>query len=112
MMSAPVAAIIAMKLPMLFMSFFEAESNKAAHEALDVPMQEAEPEAQARPKSEPVPVPVEQLKRAPDALIDGIEALGEFVLALDAQLRAERTRSTALRVRLNRDLAALRKALQ
>jgi hypothetical protein len=96
-----------MKLPMLFMSFFEAEPNKEASEA------RAEHEVERCPEAESEPVvPVEDVKREPDALLDGINALGEIVLALDAQLRSERSRSVALRLRLNRELKALRNALQ
>jgi hypothetical protein len=110
MMSAPLPPIPAMKLPLLFMSFFETEPNKEAFEFPDVLEARAEPEVERRPETQPDPV--KEVKREPDALLDGIDALGEVVLALDAQLRAERNRSVGLRIRLVRELAALRKVLQ
>ena len=103
----------AMKLPMLFMSFFENEPDKdnEASEASEVSEARAEGEVERCPEPEPV-APVEDVRREPDALLDGIDALGEYLLALDAQLRAERNKNVGLRLRLNRDLAALRKVLQ
>lgn len=95
---------------MLFMSLFD---TKPDDEAPDVSVEaDAQPCAQAVPESEPEPVQVDEVRREPDALLDGIEALGEIVLALDAQLRAERSSSQALRLRLNHELAALHRVLQ
>jgi hypothetical protein len=103
-----------MKLPMLFKSLFETEPENAAPEARPEPVAEPAPAPQAAPTPEPQfePVEVEHVRREHDPLLDGIEALGEIVLALDAQLRAERSSSTALRLRLNHELAALRRVLQ
>jgi hypothetical protein len=121
MMSAPLPPDPAMKLPMLFMSFFENEPDKEASgasevsevlEASEVSEAKVEPEVERCLEPETQPDSVKEVKREPDALLDGIDTLGEFVLALDAQLRAERNRSVGLRIRLSRELAALRKALQ
>jgi hypothetical protein len=113
MMSAPLPPVPAMKLPMLFMSFFENEPDKDKEASEPSEVSEVGAEAEVERCLEPESVaPVEDVKREPDALLDGIDALGEYLLALDAQLRAERNKNVGLRLRLNRDLAALRKALQ
>ncbi|WP_322003951.1 hypothetical protein [Paraburkholderia tropica] len=49
---------------------------------------------------------------ATDPLLDGIDALGEIVLTLDAQLRAQNASHTALCQRLHGELGALRRALR
>jgi hypothetical protein len=99
-----------MKFPMLFKSLFETEPENAVPEERPQPAAQREPQAVLEPEFEPVEV--EHVRREHDPLLDGIDALGEIVLALDAQLRAERSSSMALRLRLNHELGALRRVLQ
>jgi hypothetical protein len=47
-----------------------------------------------------------------DPLLDRIDALGEIVLTLDAQLRAQNASHTALCLRLHDELGALRRTLR
>lgn len=47
-----------------------------------------------------------------DPLLDRIDALGEIVLTLDAQLRAQNASHTALCQRLHGELGALRRSLR
>ncbi|WP_310632032.1 hypothetical protein [Paraburkholderia sp.] len=73
-----------------------APGGQSAHESADT-LSHAEPSA---PPHTPVP------------LLDGIDALGEIVLTLDAQLRAERATHSALCQRLHGELGALRRTLR
>lgn len=105
-----------MKLPMLFKSLFDIEPESPAPEATLAPERKAEPRTEPEPpqhdEPEPQPLPEDAVKRHADPLLDGIDTLGDIVLALDAQLRAERFSSQVLRHRLNDELAALSKVLR
>ncbi|QGZ63770.1 hypothetical protein [Paraburkholderia acidisoli] len=103
-----------MKLPMLFKSLFETDSTPAAP---PLPIVEAEREPEpvipAPIAAKVQPLRVEQRAEVPhDPLLDSIDTLGDIVLALDAQLRAERMTNTALHSRLNGELNALRNVLR
>lgn len=107
----PSPQVIAMKLPMLFKSLFETEPASVVPPPIMEQEPEAAPSAQTEIPLEP-PAPEAAVHRGHDPLLDCIDALGEIVLSLDAQLRAERTTNTALHLRLNHELAALRRVLQ
>lgn len=102
-----------MKFPMLFKSLFETEATPAAPPPIVEPEREPELEA-ALPVAQQIPPPQPEPRKGShhDPLLDSIDTLGDIVLALDAQLRAERTSNTALHLRLNGELHALRNVLQ
>ncbi|WP_322030096.1 hypothetical protein [Paraburkholderia sp. J76] len=98
-----------MKLPLLFKSLFDFEAENPALDAAPEPVAESHP--QPHPRVQSVEVEEAIPESEPEPLLDSIDALGKIVLALDAQLRAERSRSAELRSCLNDELSALRTAL-
>ncbi|CAD6556322.1 hypothetical protein LMG27952_06062 [Paraburkholderia hiiakae] len=100
-----------MKLPMLFKSLFDFEADNAALDVTPEPSVEPNPQPHSVPKPQPESIQTDEARHDPDPLLDSIDALGKIVLALDAQLRAERSSSAQLRSCMNDELAALRTAL-
>lgn len=100
-----------MKLPMLFKSLFDFEPDDPALDVTPEPSIEPTPQPHPVPHPQAESVQVDEAKHEADPLLDGIDALGKIVLALDAQLRAERCSSAQLRSCLNDELAAIRTAL-
>lgn len=102
-----------MKLPMLFKSLFDFEADDPALDVTPEPSVEPNPQPHPVPHPQAESVQVHEAKREPDPdpLLATIDALGEIVLALDAQLRAERCSTAQLRSCLNDELTALRTAL-
>ncbi|WP_321933987.1 MULTISPECIES: hypothetical protein [unclassified Paraburkholderia] len=101
-----------MKLPMLFKSLFDFEADTPA---LDVPpeppVEEPNPQPEPAPHPQAESVQPDEPKHDPDPLLNSIDTLGKIVLALDAQLRAERSSSAQLRNCLTDELTSLQTAL-
>lgn len=100
-----------MKLPMLFKSLFDFEADDPALDVTPEPSVEPNPQPHPVPHPQAESVQADEASHDPDPLLDGIDALGEIVLALDAQLRAERCSTAQLRSCLNDELTSLRTAL-
>lgn len=100
-----------MKLPMLFKSLFDFETDNPAPSALPVPAAEPIPQPHPLPHPQAESVQADEASHHPDPLLDAIDALGETLLALDAQLRAERCSTAQLRTCLNDELTSLRTTL-
>ena len=103
--------VVAMKLPMLFKSLFDFESDSPSPSVLPVPATEQTPQPNPNPLAESAEADEARPEPHPDPLLNCIDTLGEIVLALDAQLRAERFSSARLHSCLNDELTALRTAL-
>ena len=100
-----------MKLPTLFKSLFDFEAENPSPEAMPEPPPGPNPQPHPDVQSEVQSVQVDESTHEPDPLLDAIDALGNIVLALDAQLREERCNSAQLRSCLNDELTALRTVL-
>ncbi|WP_233886469.1 hypothetical protein [Paraburkholderia flagellata] len=96
---------------MLFKSLFDFETDNPAPSALPVPAAEPTPQPHPVPRPQAESIQADEARHDPDSLLAAIDALGEIVLALDAQLRAERRSGTQLRTCLNDELTALRTSL-
>ena len=97
-----------MKLPSLFRSLFDNEPVDDESADNGPALGEAVPPA---PQPPALTVDVANVTRNHDPLLDGIDTLGEIVLALHTQLQAERTSSTQLRDGLRWELKALTRGL-
>ncbi|WP_321964136.1 hypothetical protein [Paraburkholderia sp. J7] len=101
-----------MKLPMLFKSLFDFEADTPALEVTPAPpVEEPIPQPHPTPHIQVKPVQPDEPKHDPDPLLNSIDTLGKIVLALDAQLRAERSSSAQLRNCLTDKLTSLQTAL-
>ncbi|WP_322013537.1 hypothetical protein [Paraburkholderia sp. J12] len=96
-----------MKLPLLFASLFEDKRIKTT--CTDIEPERTAQDAASQPAAQAARTA--EVAHHPDALLDGIDRLGELILELGAQLRAERTNNAKLRKQLYAELSTLSRRL-